>query len=49
MGMATLTVMRSVSAVGVVTVYWSIEEDGWLDLIPNSGNLTFQEVKIKPV
>ena len=44
MGMATLTVQRTGNFVGVVTVYWEVEEDGRQDLEPTSGNLTFDQV-----
>ena len=43
-GVATLTVLRSSSAVGEVTVYWRVSQDGLMDLQPASGNLTFRDV-----
>ena len=43
-GVATLTVLRSRSTVGEVTVYWEVAQDGVMDLQPTSGSLTFREV-----
>ena len=43
-GVATLTVLRSSSTVGEVTVYWRVSQDGLMDLQPTSGNLTFRDV-----
>ena len=44
MGVVTLTVQRTANFMGVVTVYWEIEDDGLMDLEPTSGNLTFVPV-----
>ena len=44
MGLVTLTVQRTANFVGVVTVYWEVEEAGRMDLEPTSGNLTFVPV-----
>ena len=43
-GVATLTVLRSRSTDGEVTVYWEVGQDGVSDLQPTSGNLTFRDV-----
>ena len=47
MGVATLTVERSTSFVGEVTVYWEVSMDGIDDLEPSSGNLTFADVSYR--
>ena len=46
MGVVTLTVQRTINFVGVVNVYWEVNEDGLMDLEPTSGNLTFAPVSL---
>ena len=44
LGLATLTILRTRNFVGRVTVYWEVSEEGRMDLLPTSGNVTFEEV-----
>lgn len=41
---ATLTVVRSPSGEGTVVLAWRLEEEGWADLTPHNGTITFDKV-----
>ncbi|XP_062371958.1 adhesion G-protein coupled receptor V1 [Sardina pilchardus] len=42
---ATLTVVRSPSGEGTVHLAWFLEEEGWEDLTPHNGTITFNEIE----
>ncbi|KAL2079826.1 hypothetical protein ACEWY4_025570 [Coilia grayii] len=46
---ALLTVVRSPSGKGTVYLAWFLEKDGWEDLTPHNGTITFNEIDSKKV
>ncbi|XP_041926588.1 adhesion G-protein coupled receptor V1 [Alosa sapidissima] len=42
---ATLTVVRSPSGEGTVHLAWFLEEEGWEDLTPHNGTITFNQIE----